>query len=256
MKYTFIVLAIFSVIIFLITAFWEFVSSHIFPNTSLGLYDREFFQNVLINAHGSAIDIFVISIILYWFEQRKKKSEDIEETIQELQYLKYYKGEDISYRYFGRLKKLNDSGVKTIDLPEAQLANIDIQGITLLESNLIAANIKNTIISSSLFYKCNLEAAQFVDSKIKTQNNIIFDKCNLSRTNFYKAQLKGIDFRTCEIKYAKFENANLMSADFRSVDCKGVNFKNANLRSANFKGARNLTQEMLNEAACIKDIKR
>lgn len=256
MKYTLYILLAFSSIVFLITAFWEKVSSFIFPNTTLGLYNKDFFQNILVNAHNSAIDILLISIILYWFEQRKKKYDDLKNTIQELEYLKYYKGDDISFRYFGRLKKIYDMGKNQIDLPEAQLNSIDIKEINLIKSNLIASNFKNTKISNCSFTECNLEAAQFIDCKVISKNMIIFDKCNLKRANFYKAQLKGIDFKSCQLMDAKFDQADLGSADFRNVDCKGISFKNANLRSANFKGAKNLTQEMLNEAKSIKDIKR
>ncbi|SFT22519.1 Pentapeptide repeat-containing protein [Acinetobacter bohemicus] len=256
MKHTLLILLTFCFIVFLITAFWNQVSSTILPNTTMGLYDKDFFQNMLINAHGSAIDILLISIILYWFEQRKKKNEDIKDIIQELAYLKHYKGDDISYRYFGRLKKIHDMGENQVDLPSAQIYNIDIKEINLINSNLIAANFKNSIISNSSFKKCNLEATQFIDCKIISKNTVIFEECNLIRANFYKAQLKGIDFRSCQLTNAKFDQADLSSADFRNVDCKGMSFKNANLRSTNFMGAMNLTQEMLNEAKNIKYIKR
>lgn len=256
MKSTLYILFVFSFIVFLLTAFWNQISSTIFPNTTLGLYNREFFQNILVSAHNSALDILLISIILYWFEQRKKKSDDLKDLLQELEYLRYYKGDDVSFRYFGRLKKIYDMGMTQINLPEAQLYDIDIKEISLVQSNLIAANLKNTKISNCSFKQCDFEAAQFIDCKVLSKNNTIFDQCNLKRANFYKAQLKGIDFKSCQLAHAKFDQADLASADFRNVDCKGISFKNANLRCANFIGAKNLTQEMLNEAKNIKDIKR
>jgi hypothetical protein len=255
MKYTLYILLAFSFIVFLFTAFWNQVSSTVLPNVTLGLYNRDFFQNVLVNAHNSAIDILLISIILYCLNNVRKKNDDINDIFQELEYLKYYKGDDISFRYFGRFKKIYDMGKNQIDLPEAQLYDIDIKEINLIKSNLIAANFKNTKISNCSFKQCNFEAAQFIDCKVISKNMVIFDQCILKRANFYKAQLKGIDFRSCQLVHARFDQADLASADFRNVDCKGISFKNANLRCANFIGAKNLTQEMLNEAKNIKDIK-
>jgi Uncharacterized low-complexity proteins len=256
MRHTWYILAISFAIIFLISVFWNFISSLVLPNTTLGLYDKEFFENLLTGAHNSIIDILIISIILYYFDQRKQRKDTINEILDELKYLKYYQGDDISYKYFGRLKKLYDLGQKKFEIPEAQLNLLEIKNLNINSSNFIGANFQKTRISECFFLDNNFEAAQFIDCKILSKNKKIFEKCILRRANFYNAELKGIDLRSCTITGANFDKADLSSADFRNVDCKGVSFKNTNLRNANFKGAKNLTQEMLDKASNIKYLKR
>jgi len=242
MKITLTILAILAFIVILVTATWGFVSLNIFPNTALGLYNKSFFENLLVEIHGTIFDIFVVAVILFWFEKRQETKNRINEANETLDYLKNYQGDDASYKFYGMLKKLLALGENKIKIPDGKLNKLKIDSINLDSSNLIAVDFSDSNISNCSFVRCNAEASRFFNVQI---NHTKLQYVNLQRTKFNNARLKGMDFRTCDIRFADFNGALLQSADFRGVDCEGVNFKNANLRSANFKGAKNLTMKML-----------
>ncbi len=252
MKASIITLVILSLISIVITGFWDTINSTVLPNTSWGLYSRDFFENLLVEIHGAILDLFVVGIILYWFDKRKSEKDKIKEATINLEYLKYYCGSDVSYRFYGALKYLESLGIHNVSIPEAKLNNLKIDNLKLLSSNLIATNFTKSTLTWVNFKDCNLEASRFIDAKLK---NCSFKSVKLNRSKFINAQLKSMDFRGCEIKGAIFKNASLQSANFRGVDCSRVSFKGANLRSANFIDATNITSDMILEADNYEHIK-
>lgn len=252
MRITLIILCFISVFIVLTTGFWGAVSSSVFANSSWGLYDRNFFENLLVEMHGSIFDLLVVGVILYWFEKRRDNQEKLSRAKEDLDSLKYYYGKDSSFKFYSALRYLLSLGVNKADIPEANLNNLKIDALHLSSSNLIATNFNKSILSNVVFDECNMEAANFIDSELKSTS---FKKVNLKRAKFINAKLKGIDFRSCDIKGAVFNKADLKSANFRGVDCSQVNFEGADLRSANFLETTNLTRAMLDEADNYRDAK-
>lgn len=254
MKITLIVLLILSLMVVLITSSWNTVSSLILPNTQVGLYNRDFFENLLVEIHGTIFDIAIVGVLLFWFDKRRDIKDKINETAETLKYLKYYRGDDASYKVYGTLKKLLELGEKKIAMPDSKLNKLKIDKLELISSNLIAVDFSNSTLSNCSFEKCEMEASQFFEAKI---TKCKFNNVNLQRAKLINSQLKSINFQTCDVRYADFKGSELQSADFRGVDCTGISFKDANLRSANFIGAKNLTKEMIKKAkdyAYIKGI--
>lgn len=249
---TLILLAV-GLIVILITGFWPSVVANTLDQTTWGLYSREFFENVLVEAHGAIIDLFVVSIVLYWFEKRREAADTIKSHTNTLSDLKFYRGPDASYRILGQIKRLLELGVASFQLPEAALDNVEISDITLKDSNLRAANFSNTTLTRVVFENCACDAAVFTGARFR---NVTLRNVKLRRVNFQDANLNGCDFTGSEIQRANFTNADLRSAIFRGVDCQGVKFKNADLRSANFMGALNLDPDALREAKSTKYIQR
>lgn len=252
MRTTIIVLTFFSLLTVLLTGFWPLVSSVVFPDSTWGLYNREFFENFLVEIHGSILDLLIVGVILYWFDKKREERNKVESAREKLQALKFYYGEDASFRFYAGLQNLLSLGVGSVDLPEANFSKLKIDQLNLSKSNLAAVNFSESILKNVKFASCNLEAANFIDSQIKLS---CFNEVNLKRAKFISAKLKGMDFRQCDIRGAIFKNADLKSANFRGVDCSQVTFKGSDLRSANFIDSRNLTIEMIRESGNYKDAK-
>jgi len=252
MRYHALALVVFGLVVVLITGFWPFVVSHALGDTTWGLYSREFFENVLVEAHGAAIDLFVVGVVVLWFENRKNARDSIRSHTTTLMDLRFYRGPDASYRIMGEVKRLLELGVKSFQLPEAALNNVEITDVILKDSNLRAANFSNTTFSQVVLDNCECDAAIFAGARFR---HVTLRKTRLRRAKFQDAKLNGCDFSGCEIQMADFTNADLRSAIFRGVDCRGVTFKNADLRSANFTGAKNLSSNALSAARNAKYVK-
>lgn len=252
MKVTVLILIILSIVTILTTGFWDEVSNFVFPNLTWGLYDKDFFENVLVEMHGGIIDLLIVGVILYGFDIRRTKKDSIENARNDLADLKYYFGSDASFKFYRALRRLASLEVHNVEIPNGSLSNLKIKSLSLSKSNLVAVDFSRSSLDNVTLQKCDLQAAQFIDSKLR---HCTFENLNLERSKFIKADLKGMNFESCIIEGAIFKDSNLQSAIFKNVDCRGVSFKGCNLRSASFRGAKNLTKDMIEEAADYRFVK-
>jgi uncharacterized protein YjbI with pentapeptide repeats len=242
-----------STVVILITGTWPFLSGVVLPDTTWGLYSKEFFEHLLAEAHGALFDLLVVGILVLWLERRHAQGKQVKELERTIADLRYYRGSDASYRTYGIIRKLVDLGRHAIDLPEGDMHELRVEALQLNGSNVRAVNFSNSRLIRCEFVNCECDAVIFAGAELRETR---FTDVRLRRSKFQGAQLKGFDFSSCVIENADFTNADLSSAIFRGVDCRGVSFKNANLRSANFKEAKNLTDEMLKLAKDARYIKR
>lgn len=252
MKVTILILIIISVIIILITGFWNVVSNFVFPHLAWGLYNKDFFENLLVEMHGGIIDLLIVGVILYGFEIRRAKNDSIEEAQNDLVDLNYYSGSDASFRFYRTLRRLASLKVHKVSMPNASLNDLKINSLSLSHSNLAAIDFSRSVLKDVRLQNCDLQAAQFFNSKLR---HCIFENLNLERSKFVKSDLRGMNFETCIIEGTDFKDSNLQSAIFKGVDCRGVSFKGCNLRSASFRGAKNLTRSMIEEAEDYRFVK-
>ena len=73
MKTTLIILLVLTIASIFITCNWNYVSSVVLPNTTWGLYNKDFFENLLVEIHGGIFDLLIVGVILYWFDKRRTK---------------------------------------------------------------------------------------------------------------------------------------------------------------------------------------
>nr|QJS05187.1 pentapeptide repeats family protein [Psychrobacter sp.] len=252
MKVTIFMLIILSIVTVLITGFWEGVSNFVFPNLTWGLYNKDFFENLLVEMHGGIIDLLIVGVILYGFEIRRAKSDSIKEAKNNLADLRYYSGSDASFKFYRALRLLASLKVHNVEMPNGSLNDLKIKSLSLSKSNLAATDFSRSTLDSVSLQNCDLQAAQFFDSKLR---HCIFKNLNLKRSKFIKADLRGMSFESCIIEGAVFKDSNLQSAIFKGVDCRGVSFKGCNLRGASFRGAQNLTRNMVEEAEDYRFVK-
>lgn len=252
MKNTLIIILIMSVITILITGNWDIVSNLVFPNTTWGLYNRDFFENFLVEVHGGILDLIIIGIIIYCLDKRKNVRELKIKAKEKMKSLQFYIGDDSSYLSYNALRNLLSFGDNKVDIPEVNLSKLKIDKLDLINSNLIAVDFSESTLSNTIIKESNLQACKFIDTKF---NKVVLVNVDLQRSKFINSKLNGMDFSKTKIMGVDFRNSDLKSANFKGVDCSKVNFKGANLRSANFMNATNISIDQIKEAKDYSYIK-
>ena len=253
MRIPIIAVLTFATIIFLVTGFWDFVSGAILPNTTWGLYSQSFFENVLVGAHGAVLDLLVVGVILYWFEQRRTRRDQIGRLDEELADLRLYRAPDAPYRTLGTMRRLLAlDNSKSLQISEMTLSHLELKDLKLSKCDMYATVFTDSRIKKVCFEKCSLDAAIFAGVIME---HSLLTESSLRRAKFQNAKLNGLNLTSCQIQNADFTGASLRSANFKGLDCQGVVFKNADLTSANFIGALNLDPNAIATARCIRGLK-
>lgn len=110
-----------------------------------------------------------------------------------------------------------------ISRSEAEGINVcgaDISGIVCRQTNFRMASFKEITANNGRFLMSDL-------------SGVIFDKCQLEKTDFRGIMGKGIIFYECNMKSANFEAAFLDGAVFCRCDLSSADFKRSYLRNAN-----------------------
>lgn len=235
-----------------ITGFWPVISSYVLPNTVWGLYSKAFFENVLAEAHGMVLDLLVIGTVIYWFQLRRDKTDLKDQTFQNIEDLRHYRGEDAGYRVYGELRRLAGLGVSEVTIATARITNVSIKNLKLRNSNAQGVVFTKSRLSDCDFSGCDFDGGVFIDVRAK---RTLFHRARFCRSKLAGAQFKGCDFTGADLRGADFSNADLSSAIFREANCAGARFGGANLRSANFIGATNVPEDMQDVAADVRSIK-
>lgn len=239
-------------VVVVITGFWPVISSHVFPNSTWGLYSQPFFENVLVEAHGMVLDLLVIGLIIYLFQRSRDRADLRDEKLQDIEDLRHYRGEDAGYRIYGELRRLAALGVSEVTIATARMANVSIKGLKLRNSNAQGLVLSKSSLRDCDFSGCDFEGGVFLDVRAKRTS---FRAAKLIRAKLAGAQFRGCDFSGADLTGADFSNADLSSAIFRGANCARSKFAGANLRSANFIGAIGLPDDLLTEAADVRHIK-
>lgn len=231
-----------------ITSFWEVVSSNVFPNTSIGLYNKSFWENVLVEAHGMVFDILIIGVIVVWLDTRRTKFNEQTNMTNELSDLSYLDLPEINHKKVGLIARLNQIGVKKFDLDELIITDVRIKGLIIESSTLNGLKAKKSIITGSIFDNTSLNHADISQAEIKGSK---FINCKMKKALFINSKAIGADFSGSNLERAKFINSDLKSAILKNCDLRAVNFEGANLRNSNLKGVKNLEVSSLLKAKCL-----
>jgi hypothetical protein len=173
-----IIFVVFLVGVVLFTGFWNTVSTTIFPNTTWGLYSRDFFANLLAALHGNIADFFVVGIIVYWFDRRRaakdkvvadnlQRDMSIRRNREALEDIASYKGQDAAYRTMTIIKRLIELGSNPIICTNAVLSGLTIRNIKLFGSKLHGADFSNSSLEDVDFQSSTLDAANFSNTAQK-----------------------------------------------------------------------------------------
>lgn len=241
-----------TLIVFSATAFWPYLSSWVFPNTTLGLYNKSFWENVLVEAHGLVFDIFFIGLVLVWMDSHRQKRESIKRNQEGLLDLNTFIDEIYQKRKINMIKRLNENEVYKIDVTDLTLYDIELKGTKFINSRLYGLKFSKCRIFNLDIQSSKLNSADFSYSNLKKSQ--VLDS-NLNNANFSGAKLIGIDFQKSNLFRVKFINTNLEGADLRSCNLKKTVFDGANLKQANIKKCKNVNCKALAKAKCLDYIK-
>ena len=106
---------------------------------------------------------------------------------------------------------------------------IDLSNADLGYTNLVNANLSNTIINDAYIVHANLSNANLSRAN--------FSDTNLSRAKLSNANLSRANFSDASLFRADLSRADLSDTQFRRVDLRDANLFRANLWNANFSNA-------------------
>jgi uncharacterized protein YjbI with pentapeptide repeats len=240
------------IVVFLITAFWDLVSETILPNTTLGLYDRSFWENFLVEMHGIVFELSVVGVLIIWLDSKRNRNNDIERLKEDLEDYSNLDFPEINVKKLGNFKRLNQHNIKDINVQNLVLNGLNINGIYAEGARLIAFEVKEGFITNSVFKSMKMRSSDFQGTRIK---NTKFEYCELLKSKFVRAKCKGIDFSGSCLERADFTDADLQSCIFKGCDLREVIFERANLKHAAFHESIYLTAEILAKAKNLDYVK-
>lgn len=234
-----------ALLVFCITAAWDLVSESILPNTILGLYSREFWENVLVEAHGMVIELCVISILIVWLDSKRSLNVEISRLREELEDIAELNLPEINVRKIGHIKRLNSKLIYDIYALNLFLDGLALKGIIIDSSRLIGLKMAAGRVSQSRFRNVNMRSSVFEKATLK---DVCFTRCELLNSIFSDAKCIGVDFRGSNLTRVNFKNCDLKSALFSDCDLKDTDFDGANISRANFLNAKNVNISSLAKA--------
>lgn len=209
---------------------------------------RNFWAQILAEAHGMIFDIAVIGILLYWLNQNGEVRQRIRTYKDEIDDFRLWESEEAAFRTVGNIKRLNRHKIHEINLVNCHLARTNLNYVNLNSSNLNSTNLQN----SSLI-ETNLENTRL------NQTNL--ENANLNQANFKGAYASGANFKDAFLIKAQFENAFLIKTNFKNAFLMeanlqnsylmGADLENASLYKADLRGAKGLTIEQLAKAKTL-----
>lgn len=247
-----IIAAILVLVVFLITAFWDDVSSTVLPNTILGLYNKDFWENFLVEMHGIVFELAIIGVLILWLDSKRSKLGEITRLREDLEDYSTLDFPEINVKKLGHIKRLNEHNIKNIDVQNLVLNGLKVKGIIAEDSRLIGLTIIAGSIIGSNFKSMKMRSSNFQKSTIKSTN---FESCDLLKGKFNESICKGVDFTNSSLERAEFTNSDLQSSIFNGCDVREAKFDRANLKHASFHNAIHLTPELLLRAKSLDYVK-
>jgi hypothetical protein len=105
--------------------------------------DGEFWNNVLVEAHGMLLDILVLGIFVLWLDQRRDEAFLSQRYQEEIDDFRNWKSEEATHRIVGNIHRLVKLGVTEIDLYNCYLKNANLREANLERSRLWGADLGN-----------------------------------------------------------------------------------------------------------------
>ncbi len=209
---------------------------------------KNFWPQILAEAHGMIFDIAVIGILLYWLNQNGEVRQRIRTYKDEIDDFRLWESDEAAFRTVGNIKRLNRHKINEINLVNCHLARTNLNYV-----NLKASNLNSTNLSNSSLIETNLENTRLNQTNLENSN---LNQANLkgayaSGANFKDAFLIKAQFENAFLIKTNFKNAFLMEANLRNSYLMGADLENASLYKADLRGAKGLTIEQLAKAKTL-----
>lgn len=181
------------------------------------------FKDVLGNINGSLFDLILFGVIFVAFNKNREKKRKIIEYSELIEDFRDWKSDEAKYRILGAVKRLQELGVKNIDLNRCYLKAVMLNNMRFENADLNCIDLSNANISNCKFIKCNFSGAQLPLANL-TDCDLIdcnIDSCNFFQTNIFRTNFGGSNLRTCSEK----NNSHKMNIFYecRNVDPEFIN---------------------------------
>jgi uncharacterized protein YjbI with pentapeptide repeats len=201
------------------------------------LYEKDFWENILVEAHGMVIELVIVGVLVIWLDSRRSANSEILRLNEDLVDYAQLDFPEINVKKLGHIKRLNAAGVMQINVQNLSLNSLNVRGVNICDSKIIGLKISNGMVSNSSFINVQMRSSNFESTTIKSSK---FENCNLLKSKFSNAICKGINFSNSVVERVDFNNCNLQSSNFSNCDMRGVKLVGANLKHCSFQGATNL----------------
>ena len=213
------------------------------------LYDfKNFFPQILAEAHGMLFDIAIIGILIFWLNTIGETRQRIRTYIDEIDDFRLWESEESAFRTAGNIKRLNRHKIYNINLANSYLNRTNLNYVILKDSNLNSARINESLMIGANLDHTRLNQTNFENTNL---NHSSIKKAFANGANFKGAFLINTDFENTFLIKADFENAILMETNLRYCDLSGANLQGCNLFKADLRGAIGLTKEQLAEVKTL-----
>ncbi len=203
---------------------------------------RNFFKEVLAEAHGMLFDIAIIGILIFWLREIGEKRLRIRMYKDEIDDFRQWESEEAAFRTVGNIKRLNRHKISAINLVNCYLTKTNMSHLDLNGSNVNSANFSHCNAIDCNFKNTRANQTNFENAKMNQAN---FEAAFASGANFKDTFLIKANFKNAFLIKANFTNAYLMEADLSNCHLTGAIFDEASLYKANLKGVEGLTAEQL-----------
>lgn len=170
-------------------------------------YVSDFRRDILVEAHGMALDIVVIGTFIFALHEigrrRLEKERNIQRYQEEIDDFRGCNEKTIGYRIAGNIKRLNRFGKTDIDLHDyfirvphlkkiqlqgADCTNANFDGTNLKGANFEGADLTRAVLSSEKLEGVNFDGAILQEIEIRGSNKLSINQLANVKT-LYKAKL-------------------------------------------------------------------
>lgn len=233
------------IVVFVISSGWGFISSNVFPNTTLGVYNKEFWGNVLVELHGMVVELAVVGVLLLWLDGRRERKNAVTQSKEELFDYAELDFPEAHLKKMAALKRLSAAGNTEFVVRNLHLVGRNLKDLSLKNCSVIGMKLTGGKITSTVFENVEMRSSNFVACRIK---NASFVRGSIFKCDFQDASLHGVRFEGVNIEKAEFVNCEMPSTLFNEVSLSGVRFDGANLERSSFLGAKNIEVAQLAKA--------
>ncbi|MFS1980797.1 pentapeptide repeat-containing protein [Vibrio lentus] len=274
MKWIFLALLL---LIVSITGFWDFFSSLPYlSELTFGLYDKDFWENFLVEAHGFLLDFIIFGVLVFGLDHirvkrekeiqkqeanklaidklEKRKKDEIERMHEEVSDYADLDLPEVNRKKFGHIKRLQRYGVKTLDVTQLTLNGCNVKNITFeANSRLIGFLLQNGFMTNIVFNNVKMRSSNFNGSRL---TSCAWNECDITKLVVKDTiSAKGSKFLRCNMTGADLRSANLTGADFTGSLLKDVKFEGAILDRADFRNTQDLDLKQLSKAKTLNYLK-
>ena len=190
----------------------------------------EFWNNVLVEAHGMFFDIILFGIILTVYERYSHKHNENENLQNEIDDFRFWNADEAKFRIRGNLFRLNKGGVTKINLSFIDLSNVELRKVILNNSNFCETNLSNSNMENSEFNNILCSNSKFT-GKNTILLNASFKNAHIQNSDFSQAYLNGANFCSAKLSKINFSKADLRNVDLQNVHLYEPNFNDAEVSS-------------------------